>query len=67
MNQQIDDKCRQIGWIEYKEGFYPLYAHPKGAVTTTAFILCKQCQAIISSSGGPRSNAICMNCYSMGD
>ena len=40
----------------------PVYAARKGFVVTQAFILCHSCNAAISSTGGPRYNAICLKC-----
>ena len=52
-----------IGYTEREEGFYPLYAAPRGSIVTQAFILCKYCRGAISSCMGPRSDAVCLTCY----
>ena len=52
-----------IGYTEREEGYYPLYDAPKGSVVTHAFILCKYCNGAISSSMGPRYDAVCLTCY----
>ncbi len=36
---------------------------PKGMVYTQAFILCRDCRYPISARGGPRYNAVCVECY----
>ena len=36
---------------------------PKGMVYTQAFILCRDCRYPISTHGGPRYNAVCVECY----
>jgi hypothetical protein len=43
-------------------GFVPIFKAPKGAITTHAFILCAGCNAAISGTGGPRTNAYCRKC-----
>lgn len=40
----------------------PIYEVGKGMIATQAFILCSSCNSAISSSGGPRYNAICLKC-----
>lgn len=40
----------------------PIYATKKGYVTTQAFILCTSCGGAVSSSGGPKYNAVCLKC-----
>lgn len=40
----------------------PIYATKKGYVTTQAFILCSSCSGAVSSSGGPKYNAVCLKC-----
>ena len=40
----------------------PIYAPRRGTVVTQAFILCHSCGGAISSTGGPRYNAICLKC-----
>lgn len=40
----------------------PIYATKKGYVTTQAFILCSSCGGAVSSSGGPKYNALCLKC-----
>lgn len=40
----------------------PIYASRKGFVVTQAFILCHSCNTAISSTGGPRYNAVCLKC-----
>lgn len=52
-----------IGYIERDEGFYPLYATPPGYITTHAFILCRYCNGAISGSGGPKYDAVCLECF----
>ena len=52
-----------IGYTEREEGYYPMYAPPKGSIVTQAFILCKYCNGAISPNSGPRSDAVCIPCY----
>ena len=40
----------------------PIYPTPPGYITTHAFILCSSCGSAISSSGGPKYNAVCLKC-----
>lgn len=53
----------QIGYTEHEEGFKPLYSPPKGSIVTHAFILCKYCRGSIYHCMGPRSDAVCLDCY----
>ena len=52
-----------IGYIEREEGYYKLYAAPKGSIVTQAFILCKYCNGAISPNMGPKYDAVCIECY----
>jgi hypothetical protein len=52
-----------IGYTEREEGFYPMYAPPKGSIVTHAFILCKYCDGAIYHAMGPRYDAVCIPCY----
>jgi hypothetical protein len=52
-----------IGYTEREEGFYPLYAPPKGSIVTQAFIHCRYCHCAIYHCMGPRSDAVCLICY----
>ena len=54
---------KHIGYIEREEGFYKLYAPPRGSIVTRAFILCKYCNGAISSVAGPKLDAVCFTCY----
>ena len=58
----MSEDREHIGYIEREEGFYKLYAPTKGSIVTQAFILCHSCNDAISSTGGPRYNAICLKC-----
>jgi len=59
----MDPREREhIGYIEREEGFYPLYAPPKGSIVTQAFILCKYCDGSIYHCSGPRYDAVCLTC-----
>lgn len=58
-----DHSRRLLGYIERDEGYYPLYETPPGYITTCAFILCKYCNGAISGSGGPKYDAVCLECY----
>lgn len=40
----------------------PIYAPRRGQIATAAFILCSSCGGVVSSSGGPRYNALCLKC-----
>ncbi len=40
----------------------PIYAPRPGYVTTQAFVLCSSCGGAVSSTGGPRYNALCLRC-----
>lgn len=52
-----------IGYIEREEGFYKLYTPAKGSIVTQAFILCKYCNRTIYHVMGPKSDAVCFECY----
>jgi len=53
----MNDKQEVIGYT-----LEPIYKTPKGFVVTQAFILCTSCGSAISSTGGPKYNAICLKC-----
>ena len=40
----------------------PIYETARGAIATHAFVLCSSCGSAISGSGGPRYNALCLQC-----
>ena len=40
----------------------PIYETPPGAIVTQAFILCQSCGGSVSSTSGPRYNAVCLKC-----
>lgn len=52
-----------IGYTEREEGFYPLRKSLPGSIVTQAFILCKYCKGSVSSTGGPKNDAVCIACY----
>lgn len=56
------DDRKLIGYCEREEGFYPMYEPPRGRITTQAFMLCRYCQGVIWSTGGPREDAVCIPC-----
>ncbi len=60
----LDNSMTQIGWLEIRNGFEPLFIsrHP-GAIVTQAFILCKYCNKALCTTRGPRQNAVCFDCY----
>lgn len=57
------EEQKLIGYTEREEGFYPLYAPGKGYIVTHAFIHCKYCNGAVYHCMGPRSDAVCLNCY----
>lgn len=59
----MNEERKHIGYIEREEGFYKLYAPPKGSIVTQAFILCKYCNGVISSVMGPKLDAVCFTCH----
>ena len=59
----MNEDREQIGWIEREEGYYKLYAPPKGSIVTHAFILCKYCGCSIYPCMGPKYDAVCFTCY----
>jgi hypothetical protein len=66
-NNPIDFPEREhIGYTEREEGFYKLYAPPRGSIVTQAFIHCKYCGGSIYHCMGPRYDAVCLTCYSIG-
>ena len=58
-----EEEPQHIGYTEREEGFYKLYAPPNDGITTQAFILCKYCSGAIYHCGGPKSVAVCFDCY----
>lgn len=52
-----------LGYVEREEGYYPIYKPGAGYIVTQAFILCKYCGNGISSTGGPKYDAVCLTCY----
>lgn len=59
----MSEERTHIGYIEREEGFYELYAPPNGQIVTQAFILCKYCNSAIYHCMGPKSDAVCFDCY----
>lgn len=59
------DDRKLIGYTEREEGFYPMYEPPRGSITTQAFILCRYCQGVIFHCMGPRTDAVCLECYEL--
>jgi len=58
-----EEERKHIGWTEREEGFYRLYAPPKGSIVTQAFIHCKYCGGSIYHCMGPRYDAVCLTCF----
>ncbi len=52
-----------LGYVEREEGYYPIYKTLPGSIVTQAFILCRYCHGAISSTGGPKYDAICLTCF----
>ena len=63
MKNTDDEEREHIGYIEREEGYYKLYAPPKGSIVTHAFILCKYCGGAIYHCMGPKYDAVCLTCY----
>jgi len=40
----------------------PIYEPRRGTLVTQAFVLCCSCGGAVSSTGGPRYNAVCLKC-----
>jgi transcription elongation factor Elf1 len=59
----VKEERKHIGYIERDEGFYNLYEPTKDAVVTNAFVLCKYCDGNIYHCMGPKSDAVCFDCY----
>lgn len=59
----MNEEREHIGYTEREEGFYKLYAPPKGSIVTHAFILCRYCDSAIYNCMGPRTDAVCFSCY----
>ena len=57
------EEREHIGYIEREEGYYKLYAPPKGSIVTHAFILCKYCNGAVYHCMGPKYDAVCFTCY----
>jgi hypothetical protein len=58
-----EEERKHIGWTEREEGYYKLYAPPKGSIVTHAFILCRYCGGAIYHCMGPRYDAVCLTCF----
>jgi hypothetical protein len=52
-----------IGYQETQEGYKEILKRRSGGIYTQALITCTDCKTMISSSGGPRYNSVCVNCY----
>ncbi len=52
-----------LGYVEREEGYYPIYKTLPGSIVTQAFILCRYCHGAISSTGGPKYDAVCLTCF----
>lgn len=52
-----------LGYRRDERGSLTPIRQPKGYIYTAAFIHCSECGTIISGMGGPKFNAICLNCY----
>ena len=64
VEKRMESEAREhIGYIEREEGYYKLYAPPKGSIVTHAFILCKYCNGAIYHCMGPKYDAVCFTCY----
>lgn len=63
MEALMTEGRKHLGYIEREEGFYKLYAPPKGSIVSQAFILCKYCNGIIYHCTGPKLDAVCFTCY----
>lgn len=61
--KRMTEARQHIGYVEREEGFYKIYAPPRGSITTQAFILCKYCNGCIYHCGGPKLDAVCCSCY----
>lgn len=48
---------------ENKGRWRPIYKTAPGYIVTQAFILCDDCNGVISSVGGPRLGALCPKCW----
>lgn len=46
-------------------GYSPIYKPKRGQIVTRAFILCSNCNSVISTSGGPRYDSVCLKCISI--
>jgi hypothetical protein len=43
--------------------FDPIYETQRGFITTQAFRMCRECESVISSTGGPGYRSVCLKCY----
>jgi formylmethanofuran dehydrogenase subunit E len=43
-------------------GMQPIYKPERGQIVTQAFIICSECGAMVSSTMGPRRDALCVPC-----
>lgn len=43
--------------------FDPIYDGRSGWISTAAFRMCRECNGVISSMGGPGYRSVCLKCY----
>ncbi len=58
------DNTNIIGWERTQSGNWrPIEELKEGYIYSAAFIHCNECRAVISGMGGPRSYALCIDCF----
>jgi hypothetical protein len=58
------DNTEIIGWERLDSGNWrPIEELKEGYIYSAAFICCSQCNRAISGMGGPRSYALCIECF----
>ena len=58
------DNQAVLGYTETSDGRYiAITKQQPGMVYTQAFIMCRECDKIISPVGGPAWKSICVDCY----
>jgi hypothetical protein len=62
-----DETLREVnGEFDYEGRSYqfePIYEIGPGYIVTASFRLCRECNGVISSMGGPGYRSVCLKCY----
>lgn len=57
-----------LGWERLDSGNWrPIEELKEGYIYSAAFVCCNECGAAISGMGGPKSYALCIECFKKAD